>query len=676
MEDSQFPFPSNGPADDENRRHNNLRRDILTSLLEVDQSIKGLEHHLVGRIQQIEDKMPSQEPVVGTDAARPCEFDPAATTAWALRIIQENLAPLTSGLSAIQTSLQGMKGGGGEGTEGLLDLMTEEVVPLRDTLKSLRGEIERIRGTLAELKEASSPLQERSEKTLRETESISGALAGLGEKIEDVQANLAHSQESEAPLAEDLVQLKESILDLRDHLGSLRDSMEGTAQRLLAESRQSLTPLQEEVRRLSEAARAAQEILSGLKEALFPLREASERAADSARDASEGILSLREELRSLRAAFEESQKSSPLVQAELRQIREAAQGLDDRLSGLKEAVGPLRDLASRAAESAQAGAAGVAGLHQEMRALPGALRSDREALAATVGKDSQEHSQLLREIGGKVMEELSLVLAEVRRTSAQGPEAFAGFTQEISTVRAAQKESTKVLTRLGDLLEQNPQAELTLSALQQIQERNEATGAGLVMLLDMVKRGDDVLKRMQESHAQVIQAFQSHRQTAREEDDRIRQRQAQESNNRGVVLYYRGALEPAEASFRKAIEVDPRYAEAWNNLGLVRSRLGKAEDAAAAFEKAIEIDPKMGEVYNNLGFLYHTSLQYDRALEMFNQALQTTSDSAVAYTNLGNTYYKLNRHEQAVQAWKRALELDPLNENARRCLRMYQQENA
>ncbi|HMC82672.1 MAG TPA: tetratricopeptide repeat protein, partial [Candidatus Polarisedimenticolia bacterium] len=98
--------------------------------------------------------------------------------------------------------------------------------------------------------------------------------------------------------------------------------------------------------------------------------------------------------------------------------------------------------------------------------------------------------------------------------------------------------------------------------------------------------------------------------------------------------------------------------------------------AVAAFEKAIELDPKMGEVYNNLGFLYHTTLKYDRALEMFNQAIQTSSDSAVAYINLGNTYYKMSRHEQAVAAWKRALELDPLNENARRCLRMYQQENA
>ena len=84
MEDSSFSFPSLGTADDENRRHNNLRRDILISLLEVDQSIKGLEHSLVGRIQQIEDHLQHPEQAAtSSETLHRCDFDPAATTAWA-----------------------------------------------------------------------------------------------------------------------------------------------------------------------------------------------------------------------------------------------------------------------------------------------------------------------------------------------------------------------------------------------------------------------------------------------------------------------------------------------------------------------------------------------------------------------------------------------------------------
>ncbi len=42
--------------------------------------------------------------------------------------------------------------------------------------------------------------------------------------------------------------------------------------------------------------------------------------------------------------------------------------------------------------------------------------------------------------------------------------------------------------------------------------------------------------------------------------------------------------------------------------------------------------------------------------------------------NIGNTFYKMKQPEKAVEAWRRALELDPMNENARRGLRMFQQD--
>jgi Tfp pilus assembly protein PilF len=48
----------------------------------------------------------------------------------------------------------------------------------------------------------------------------------------------------------------------------------------------------------------------------------------------------------------------------------------------------------------------------------------------------------------------------------------------------------------------------------------------------------------------------------------------------------------------------------------------------------------------------------------------------VAYANLGNSFYKMKLADKAVEAWRRALELDPMNENARRSLRMFQQDPA
>jgi len=79
-------------------------------------------------------------------------------------------------------------------------------------------------------------------------------------------------------------------------------------------------------------------------------------------------------------------------------------------------------------------------------------------------------------------------------------------------------------------------------------------------------------------------------------------------------------------------------------------------------------------VYNNLGFMYHTTGKFDRAVQMFGQAIQNSGDSSVAYANLGNSFYKMKQADKAVEAWRRALELDPMNENARRSLRMFQQD--
>ena len=59
---------------------------------------------------------------------------------------------------------------------------------------------------------------------------------------------------------------------------------------------------------------------------------------------------------------------------------------------------------------------------------------------------------------------------------------------------------------------------------------------------------------------------------------------------------------------------------------------------------------------------------------MFRKALLQGGDFAEAYTNLGNSFYMLKRHDRALVAWKRAVEIDPLNENALRSLRMFDQQ--
>ena len=182
------------------------------------------------------------------------------------------------------------------------------------------------------------------------------------------------------------------------------------------------------------------------------------------------------------------------------------------------------------------------------------------------------------------------------------------------------------------------------------------------------------LEHSAEDQRQISQALEARSQKDQADLLARRRDEALVCNNRGVVLYYRGAFEAARDAFRKAIELQPDYPEGLNNLGLACSRLGQEQDAIEAFRKALTVDPKMSEAYNNLGFLYHTASQFDRAAQMFGLAIENAGDSSVAYTNLGNTYYAMRQSEKAVVAWQRAVDLDPMNEGARRGLRMFQQD--
>jgi Tfp pilus assembly protein PilF len=163
-------------------------------------------------------------------------------------------------------------------------------------------------------------------------------------------------------------------------------------------------------------------------------------------------------------------------------------------------------------------------------------------------------------------------------------------------------------------------------------------------------------------------------QKSRDEERAGRERlaEARACNARGLALHHGGTLEAAEAAFRRAVELDPALAEAHNNLGIVLGRLGRPEEAAACFEKALEIRPDLGGALNNLGFLCHQGMQFERAVEMFARAALAGGDASIAFTNLGNALYRLSRGAEAVEAWRRAVEIDPLNENAARALRMYE----
>lgn len=71
----------------------------------------------------------------------------------------------------------------------------------------------------------------------------------------------------------------------------------------------------------------------------------------------------------------------------------------------------------------------------------------------------------------------------------------------------------------------------------------------------------------------------------------------------GIAYAKTDALEQAEASLKRALELQPRHPIAWNELGLVQRRLGKLNEARASYEKSLAAAPGFHFARLNLAVL-------------------------------------------------------------------------
>lgn len=71
----------------------------------------------------------------------------------------------------------------------------------------------------------------------------------------------------------------------------------------------------------------------------------------------------------------------------------------------------------------------------------------------------------------------------------------------------------------------------------------------------------------------------------------------------GIAYAKTNELDKAEASLKRAVELQPRHPIAWNELGLVQRRQGKLGDARASYEKSLAAAPGFHFARLNLAVL-------------------------------------------------------------------------
>lgn len=126
-----------------------------------------------------------------------------------------------------------------------------------------------------------------------------------------------------------------------------------------------------------------------------------------------------------------------------------------------------------------------------------------------------------------------------------------------------------------------------------------------------------------------------------------------------LAVAYRdlGMEDKAIQKYEKTIELQPHFPEALSNLGSYYFRSGKIEKAKDLFERAIQVYPNFIQALSNLGAALNKLGKPEAAILHLQKILTLDPEFAIANFNLGNSQFALNRFEEAQKSYERSAEL-------------------
>jgi tetratricopeptide (TPR) repeat protein len=144
-----------------------------------------------------------------------------------------------------------------------------------------------------------------------------------------------------------------------------------------------------------------------------------------------------------------------------------------------------------------------------------------------------------------------------------------------------------------------------------------------------------------------------------------------------VLFFYRGICHeqskdwaPAEADFRRALELNPTQPQVLNYLGYgLVDRGEKLDEALAMIEKAVAADPDKGYIIDSLAWAYFRLGRYAEALEPMERASLLEPVDPIVTDHLGDVYWMNDRKLEARFQWRRALSFEPTEKDAERIRR-------
>jgi tetratricopeptide (TPR) repeat protein len=103
------------------------------------------------------------------------------------------------------------------------------------------------------------------------------------------------------------------------------------------------------------------------------------------------------------------------------------------------------------------------------------------------------------------------------------------------------------------------------------------------------------------------------------------------------------------------------FAEEWSHTALSLLRDGDSSGAEATYRRALDIDPQWPQAWNGLALVYLERGDYKRTADAAEAALRFNPDYATASYHHGLALERLGQPARAIQSYRRALEISPGN---------------
>jgi serine/threonine-protein kinase len=218
---------------------------------------------------------------------------------------------------------------------------------------------------------------------------------------------------------------------------------------------------------------------------------------------------------------------------------------------------------------------------------------------------------------------------------------------------------------LTDLDRSHPDSSLILAALGRAYlnqfeiTRDPASAKRAIAACEAARKLDDRLPEVHTTLGQVLKMTGKPAEATEEFERALAAQPSSIDALLGLADAYRATGNPqAEATYRRALALQPSYWAVYNQFGFYYFRGGRYADAIPMFRQAIRLRPDSVRVYNNLGAALFKVDRFAEARQAFQSSIRI-SPSDGAYTNLGNLEYYVGNYRSAAAAFEEATKLTP-----------------